>query len=71
MMAERGIEISFLIFFKIGLGMLLGPMLLLKLRVCINSDISSGVVGVVKNDFAFGFLRLSEKVIFVVGSVLK
>ena len=67
MIAERGIEISFLIFFKIDVGMLLGPVLLLELRVCIKSDISSGVVGVMKNDSSFGLLRLSEKFIFVGG----
>ena len=45
MIAERGIEISFLIFFSIDVGMLLGPGLLFELRVCIKSDISSEVVG--------------------------
>ena len=67
MIAERGIEISFLIFFKIDEGMLLGPVLLLELRVCIKSDISSGIVGVMKNDSSFGLLRLSEKFLFVGG----
>ena len=47
--------------------MLLGPVLLFELRVYIKSDISSGVVGVMKNDSAFGFLRLSEKFLFVGG----
>ena len=47
--------------------MLLGPVLLLQLMVCIKSDISFGVVGVMKNDSAFGFLRLSEKFLFVGG----
>ena len=51
--AERGIEISFLIFLKIDVGMLLAPVLLLELRVCIKSDTFSGVVGVMKNDSAF------------------
>ena len=68
MIAERGVEISLLIFFKIDVGMLLGPVLLLEMKVCIMSDISSGVVGVMKKDFAFGFLRLSEKFIFVGGT---
>ena len=67
MITEREIEISFLIFFRIDMGMLLGPALLLELRVSIKSDISSGIVGVIKNDFAFGFLRLSEKFLFVGG----
>ena len=57
MIAERGIEISFLIFFRIDVGMLLGPVLLLGMRVCIKSYISSGVVGVKKSDSAIGFLR--------------
>ena len=35
--------------------MLLGLVLLFELRVCIKSDIASGVVGVMKNDSAFGF----------------
>ena len=56
MIAERGIEISFLIFFRTEVGMLLGPVLLFKLRVCIKSNLSSGVFGVRKNDFAIGFL---------------
>ena len=51
-------EISFLIFFKIDAGMPLGPVLLLELRVCIKSDISSEVVGAMKNDSAFWCLRL-------------
>ena len=55
MIAERGIETSFLIFFRIDVSMLLGPVLLFELRVCIKSDISSGVVGVMKNDSAFEF----------------
>ena len=55
MIAKPGLEISFLIFFRIDVGMLLGPVLLFELMVCIKSDISSGVVGVVKNDSAFGF----------------
>ena len=67
MIAERGIEISFLILFKIDLGMLLGPVLLLEWRVCIKSGISSGIVGIMKNDSAFGVLRLSEKFLFVGG----
>ena len=37
MIAEGGIEVSFLIFFRINVGILLGPMLLFKLRVCIKS----------------------------------
>ena len=57
MIAERGIEISFLIFFRTEVGMLLGPVLLFKLRVCIKSNLSSGFVGVRKNDFTNGFLR--------------
>ena len=57
MIAEREIEISFLIFFRIDVGMLLGPVVLFELRVCIKSDISSGVVGVRKNDSPTGFLR--------------
>ena len=36
MIALRGIEISFLIFLRIDVGMLLGPVLLLELRVCIK-----------------------------------
>ena len=62
MIAERGIEISLLIFFRIDVGMLLDPVFLFKLRVCIKLDISSGVVGVIKNDSAFGFLRLFLKI---------
>ena len=57
MIVERGIEISFLIFCKIDVGMLLGPVLLFELRVCIKLGISSGVAGVRKNDSAIGFLR--------------
>ena len=67
MIAEKGTEISFLIFFWIDMGMLLGPVLLLELKACIKLDISSGVVGVMKNDSAFGFLRLPEKFLFVDG----
>ena len=33
MIAEKGIEISFLIFFRIDVAMLLGPVLLFKLRI--------------------------------------
>ena len=55
MIAERGIEISFLSFFRIDMSMLLGPVLLLELRISIKSDISSGVVGVMKNDSALSF----------------
>ena len=68
MIGERGIEISYLIFFKIDVGMMLGPLLLLELRVCIKSDINSGAVGVMKNDSVFGFLGLSEKFLFVGGT---
>ena len=71
MIAKRRTEISFLIFFRTEMGMLLGPVLLFELRVCIRSDISSGVVGVMKNDSAFGFLRLSEKFLFVGGMFLE
>ena len=67
MIAERGTEIWFLIFFWIDMGMLLGPVLLLELRVCIKLAISSGDVGVMKNDSTFGFLRLPEKFLFVNG----
>ena len=52
MIAKRGIEIWFLIFLKIDVGMLLGAVLLLEIKVCIMSDISSGVVGIMKNDSA-------------------
>ena len=64
--AERGIEISFLIFFRIDMGMLLGPVVLLELSVCIKSDISFGVVGIIKNDSTFELLTLSKKFLFVV-----
>ena len=58
MIAEReGIEISFLIFFRIDMGMLLGPVNLFGLSVCMKSDISSGVVGVMKNRSGIGCLR--------------
>ena len=58
MIAEReGIEISFLIFFRIDMGMLLGPVILFGLSVCMKSDISSGVVGVMKNRSGIGCLR--------------
>ena len=57
MIAERGIEILFIIFFRIDVGMPLGPVLLFELRVYIKSDISSRVVGVRKKDSAIGFLR--------------
>ena len=57
MIAEKGIEISFLIFCKIDVGMLLGPVLLFELKVCIKLGISSRVAGVRKNDSAIGFLR--------------
>ena len=43
LIAEREIEISFLIFFRIDMGMLLGPVHLFELRICVKSDISSGV----------------------------
>ena len=52
MIAKRGIEIWFLIFLKIDVGMLLGAVLLLEIKVYIMSDISSGVVGIMKNDSA-------------------
>ena len=52
------------------MGMLLGPVLLLELRVCIKSHLSLGVVGVMKNNSALGFLRLSEKFLFLVVCVL-
>ena len=67
MIAEREIEISFLIFFRIDVGLLLGPVLLFKLRVCLKSDISSGVFSAMKNDSAFGIFRLSGKFLFVGG----
>ena len=57
MIDERGIEISFLIFSRIDVVMLLGPVLLFELRVFIKSVISSGVVGVRMNNSAIGFLR--------------
>ena len=56
MIAEREIEISFLIFFRTDMGMLSGPVLLFELRVCIKSSVSSGVVGVRKNNSSIGFL---------------
>ena len=49
------------------MGMLLGPVLLLELRVCIKSHLSLGVAGVIKNNSALGFLRLSEKFLFAGG----
>ena len=62
MIAERRIKISFLISFRIDVGMLLGSVLLFELRVCIKSDISSGVIGVMKNGFAFAFFKVIRKI---------
>ena len=67
MITGRGIEISFLIFLKTDVGMQLGPVCLFNLRNFIKSDISSGVVGVMKKDSAFVFLMLLEKCFFVGG----
>ena len=66
MIPDRGIKISFLIFFKVDMGILLGPVLLLELRVYFKSGISSGVAGVMKNDSAFEFLRSSKNYMIVV-----
>ena len=67
MITGRGVEILFLIFLRIDVSMQLGPVCLLDMRHCIKSDISSGVVGVMKKDSAFVFLMLLEKFIFVGG----
>ena len=66
MITGKGVEISFLIFLRIDVGMQLAPVCLLDLRDCIKSDVSSGVVGVMKKVPAFVFLMLSAKFILVV-----
>ena len=53
----KGAEITSLICFITFVGMLLGPVLFLILRSEIMSDISSSVVGVMKNVSLFGFRR--------------
>ena len=53
----KGAEITSLICFITFVGMLLGPVLFLILRSDIMSDISSSVVGVMKNVSLFGFRR--------------
>ena len=53
----KGAEITSLICFITFVGMLLGPVLFLILRLEIMSDISSSVVGVMKNVSLFGFRR--------------
>ena len=53
----KGAKITFLICFITFVGMLLGPVLFLILRLEIMSDISSSVVGVMKNVSLFGFRR--------------
>lgn len=62
MITETRIEISFLVFFNIDLGMLLGPVPVLQLRVCIKSNIFYGVVRVMKKNSASVYLRISKKV---------
>ena len=53
----KGAEITSLICFITFVGMLLGPVFFLILRSEIMSDISSSVVGVMKNVSLFGFRR--------------
>ena len=54
---ERGIETVSLISFRMFVGMLLGPVLLLLFRVIITSLTSSGVVADIKKESGFGFFR--------------
>ena len=53
----KGAEITSLICFITFVGMLLGPVLFPIWRSEIMSDISSSVVGVMKNVSLFGFRR--------------
>ena len=53
---DNGSDISFIIYLRIVTGMLLGPIVLFKLKVFIASSISSAVVGDKKNVFVFFFL---------------
>ena len=62
MITETRIEISSLVFFKIDVGMLLGPVPVLHLRVWIKSNIFYGVVGVMKKNSASIYLRISKEV---------
>lgn len=60
--AEGGPEIFLLLFFSIEVGMLLDPVLLvtylpLEMKVWIKSDIFSRIIGVMKSDSVFPFLR--------------
>ena len=50
---DNGSDISFFVSLSIVTGMLLGPIALFKLKVFIASSVSSAVVGVKKNVFAF------------------
>ena len=53
----KGAEITSFICFITFVGMLLGPVLFLMLRSEIMSDISSSVVGVMRNVSLLGFRR--------------
>lgn len=60
--AEGGPEIFLLLFFSAEVGMLLDSVLLvtylpLGMKVWIKSDIFSRIIGVMKNDSVFPFLR--------------
>ena len=46
---DKGMEIISWIYFKIFVGILFGPKLLLFFKAFIRSDISLGVVGEIKN----------------------
>ena len=54
---DKGVEIISWISFKIFVGMLFGPTLLLFFKVFIRSDISLGVVGWIQNASVFGAFR--------------
>ena len=54
---DRGVEISFLIIFRIFVGMLLGPALVLFFNTLIMSHISYGLIDFIEKLLLFGVFR--------------
>ena len=57
LMVDKGMEIASFISFKIFVGMLFGPSLLLFFKAFMRVDISLGVVGEIEDAFVLGVLR--------------
>ena len=55
--ADRGVEINFLIIFRIFVGMLLGPALVLFFNALIMSHISHGLIDFIEKLLLFGVFR--------------